>query len=751
MSTIRQVIGRYTVLSELGQGAMGVVYAARDEELERRIAIKMIRDPAAGSEARERLRREARALASVNHPNICQVYEVGEHSGELFLTMELLEGEPLAASIGRGPLPLAQGLDTELGILSALEALHRRDIVHRDLKPTNVFLTPHGVKLLDFGLARPLALPAGDGLELTAPGTLVGSPRYMAPEQWAGEVATPAADLFAAGALLFEMLAGKPAFPGTTLLEIARAVGADQPPPLAGGPAVMAADRVIQRALMKRPADRYPNAAAMAQDIRGALELVDLRDARVVATTRLIVLPFRLLRPDPEIDFLASSLPDAITASLAGCESLVVRSSLAAAGGLAAGADLRQLMAAADVDIALTGTLLRSGDQVRVAAQLAESPAGTMVWSVNIQASMQEIFELQDELARRIVDSLSAPLATRGHVALQRDVPASPRAYELFLRANHLGVNTTSRSLLLAARDLYRQCVAEDPNYAPGWAQLARLYRVHAKYFGENLVEDRQLASEAFARAFALNPRLPLAHNLYTYFEVEELGRPAAAIARLLNETRLRPNDPQLFAGLVVACRFAGLLDASLEADRRARRLDPKVATSVPYTHFLRGNYERAWMQESPFSELSAYAHANYGRNEEAKAELDKVLASQLEGAEKLFVRSLYAVIEGDVVTTAEISRSPEVRGFSDSEGIYYFARNAAHVGLAAEAIELLTLCVDRGFTCHEAFARDPWLDSLRANPEFVQILRRAEAGAQAAARVFREAGGEQLLGVSAL
>src|SRR6185295_14266958 len=142
---------------ELGQGGMGVVYAARDEQLSREIAIKMIRDPNAGAEARERLWREARALASVNHPNVCQVYEVGEESGEIFLAMELLAGESLAARIARGPLPLPQALEILLGILAALEALHRRDIVHRDLKPTNVFLTDHGVKLLDFGLARPLA------------------------------------------------------------------------------------------------------------------------------------------------------------------------------------------------------------------------------------------------------------------------------------------------------------------------------------------------------------------------------------------------------------------------------------------------------------------------------------------------------------------------------------------------------------------------------------------------------------------
>ena len=216
-------------------------------------------------------------------------------------------------------------------MLSALEALHARGIVHRDLKPSNVFLTPHGVKLLDFGLARPLAEQLKSDATLTQPGTLVGTPRYMAPEQWENEPLTPASDLFAVGAILFEMLAGKPAFAGSTIIEIFRAVAMAQPPALTGGPEVVAADRIIQLALAKRPADRYPDAAAMAREVRDALALIDTGSSpQARAMTRLIVLPFRVLRPDPEIDFLAFGVPDAITASLSGLDSLVVRSTAAA-------------------------------------------------------------------------------------------------------------------------------------------------------------------------------------------------------------------------------------------------------------------------------------------------------------------------------------------------------------------------------------------------------------------------------------
>src|SRR5262245_48400952 len=218
---------------------MGVVYEARDERLGRPVALKMMLPASADPSARERLRREARTAAAVAHPNVCQVYEVGEDQGEIYVAMELLDGEPLAARVARGPMPPAEALRVAEEILAALEALHARGILHRDLKPTNVFLTSRGTKLLDFGLALPTAAeatPDSVAQRLTMTGTVVGTPQYMAPERWThGSDVGPEADLFAVGALLFEMIAGRPAFDRPSVMEIAHAVMFEPPPTLSGG------------------------------------------------------------------------------------------------------------------------------------------------------------------------------------------------------------------------------------------------------------------------------------------------------------------------------------------------------------------------------------------------------------------------------------------------------------------------------------------------------------------------------------
>src|SRR5688572_22827825 len=347
-------LGKYEIVASLGSGGMGEVYRALDPRLERQVAIKVIRSLSSNAEAQARLWREARAAASVSHPGVCQIYDVGESDEQLFIVMELLNGESLASRLKHGPIKPDQATTTVLGILGALGALHSRQIVHRDLKPSNVFLTGDGIKLLDFGLARSHRSLDGEQT-LTKTGMVVGTPRYMAPEQWSDGALDPRSDLFAAGAMLFEMLSGQPAFPGNDLMQVYHAIMSGQPAALTGSASVTAIDGVIHRALEKRPEDRYQSAEVMAQALRSALTLTtDTSTITVRPTTRLIALPFRMLRPDPEVDFLSFSLPDAILSSLAGIQSLVVRSTLAGAGySNDEGVDLKKIGAEAGVDAVL--------------------------------------------------------------------------------------------------------------------------------------------------------------------------------------------------------------------------------------------------------------------------------------------------------------------------------------------------------------------------------------------------------------
>jgi TolB-like protein len=746
---MRERIGSFRIRDRLGQGGMGVVYAADDERLGRRVAIKMIRDASANGEARERFWREARAAARISHPNVCQLYDVGEEDGELWIAMELLEGKPLSARLEEGALPLGEAGPIALGVLSALEALHRHQIVHRDLKPTNIFLTPHGVKLLDFGLARNYRESGVETeVSLTRTGFVVGTPRYMAPEQWKGQPIDARTDLFAVGALFYEMLAGQPPFPGRSAAEIRHAVLFEQPPALSGPPAVAAADRVIQRALSKAPADRLPAASAMAEDLREALALLDSGEAiRARAVRRLIVLPFRCLRPDPECDFLTFSLPDAIAASLAGIESLVVRSHLLASRFTGATPDLRQIAEEAEVDLVLTGTLLRVGDQVRVATQLLEAPSGTVLWTQTTQASMGDLFQLQDSLARHIVDSLSLPLAGRERPTLQRDVPATAKAYEFYLRANQLGRAPEGWEL---ARDLYLQCLEEDPNYAPAWAQLGRIYRVLAKYHTDIGTEENMLrAADAFHRALSINPDLSLAHNLYVYLEVET-GRCQESMVRLLERAKHRSNDADLYAGLVHACRYCGLLEPSIAAYEHARRVDPAVRTSVCYSYYMLGDFDRAMESEQDDARyLTAYALAAKGQVEEA-IEIYQKNRERLKSTQGTAIfDSQLAAFAGNREGCSQALRVVSDSSFRDPEGLYFTARTFAYIRETDEALRTLRRVVDGGYYQPGRMTRDPWFDPIRAEPEFIRLLRLAESKRRDAVAAYLEHGGDRVLGTS--
>ncbi len=322
----------------------------------------------------------------------------------------------------------------------------------------------------------------------------------MAPEQIAGDTVDARSDLFAVGAILFEMLAGRPAFGGRTVIAVVNATLTEQPPALAGSPAVAAVDRVIRRALAKMPDGRPESAQAMAKELN-AVRSVDGHEARAMARalTRVVVLPFRVLRPDPEIDFLAFSLPDAITTSLAGMGSLIVRSSATAARFAGEAPDIKALAVEADVDRVVMGTLLRSGDQLRAATQLVEAPEGTLLTSHTVQSPLGDLFRMQDDLARRVVEGLALPLIGERRSS-SPDVPHDPRAYELYLRANGLA---RTYDQMPSARALYEQCLELDPEFAPAWARLGRCHRIIGKYIDPAPDSDRR-AEDAFVRAIEL-------------------------------------------------------------------------------------------------------------------------------------------------------------------------------------------------------------------------------------------------------
>ena len=719
---------------------MGVVYAAHDERLDRQVALKMIGVLAPDDQARKRFAREAKAAARVNHPHVCQIYEVGEDAGEPFIAMELLAGESLAQRLARGTLPLPETVAASLQMLDALDALHAQGLVHRDLKPSNVFLGPRGVKLLDFGLARPVDSALVEDVtrgQLTRSGAVVGTPQYMSPEQVYGSEIDARSDVFAAGAILFEMLAGRPAFPGRTVVEVLYATLHEHPPALTGSPTVIALDRVVRRALTKEPADRYASAAVMAQELR-AVSLDGAGVARAAALTRLIVLPFRILRPDPETDFLAFGLADAITSSLTGRDPLVVRSSLVAQRFASGEPDLKRLAAEADVDRAITGTLLRSGDQLRVGAQLLEVPAGTVLWSHTAQAAAGDVFGVQDDLVGRVVASLAPSGA-----APRQDVPASARAYEFYLRANQLAQDYQQ---LAVARDLYRECLQEDPGFAPAWARIGRCHRVIGKY-----VEDTQAntgrAEEAFRRALSINPDLSIAHKLYAHLEAE-LGRAREAMVRLLERARVTRHDPEIFAGLVHACRYGGLLEESLAAHEEARRLDPGASTSVGYTLWVRGDYKHLveagvdTMDQHP----KALALAYEGRDQEA---LDTVAMIRQRFGQPFqeVLDHFLAVVEGRYEDAAALSERV-IKIVQDPEAWLMQACGLAHVGREDRSLELLDQIVDRGYYGISELSRNPWCASIRDRPEFARTLAKAAERRDEVRKAFAEAGGEELLGL---
>ena len=754
--TLPHSIGHYTLTRQLGQGGMGVVYVARDERLGRDVALKMIAGLQDDS-AVKRFWREARTAAAVMHPNVCQIFEVDESPDGIYLAMELLSGEPLDVRLAKSPCSPADAVSIALQMLAALSAMHARGLVHRDVKPSNVFLTPHGVKLLDFGLARPITDTTAriediSGNQITAPGMMLGTPRYMAPEQMRGLNADERTDIYAVGAVLFEMLAGRPPFTSENVFDLAQSILNDHPPALQGPAAVIAIDRVIRRALSKDPTARFPVADAMAGELR-AVPITDtggIGAAAVSTLLRVVVAPLRLQREDTDTAFLSYGLAEAVTGSLAGLRDVVVRSPSLAAKWNDAEADPRALARDADIDVVVSGTLSRMGDQLRCALQVIEAKSGTVLGGTSVRGELKEIFAFEDDITRGVVGLLTPLRASSSGGsagAAKRDIPATPRAFEQFLRGLELARKLSQAP---AARVCFDEALKEDPAFAPAWAHIGRCHRVIGK-FVEDYETNNRRAEDAFRRALALSPDLPVAHRFYTHWESEH-GRADAAVARLLQHAKANRNDAQLFAALVHALRYSGLLGASVAAHEEARRLDPTVPTSVEYTFLLLGDRERLGAIESTTDVQGAHAYLLIygGRMDEVKAWMTHARFDHLPAGYRKMVEAMH-LLDGDPSEViAAMDEAMAIGANRDPEAVFLLGLTCAMLQLKERGLGLITSAVDDGYTPLYALQHAPVLEALRAEGALQAPLLRAQQRQRIALAIFERGEGPSLLGVSA-
>ncbi len=660
-------LGPYEIVAPIGAGGMGEVYEARDERLERRVAIKLL--PAAmatDQQARGRLRLEAMSAAALDHPYICKIFEIGEHAEDLFLVMEYIPGSTLHRRLHDGPMPLPEALRVAAEIADALEAAHTGRILHRDLKPANIMLTPQGhVKIMDFGLAKRFAdtlLPAGDETaemqpQLTAPGTILGTPDYMSPEQIKGLPLDARSDLFSFGVILAEMISGRHPFRKATTVETLSAVLSGQPDLSNGIPPRWSV--LLQRLLAKDVEDRYPSIA----DVRADLARLDTSTLPTVSDAATTAMPratahasgrwiaiavlavllaglgaYWLFRPAAHVirslavlplanrseggaseEFFAEGMTDELTSDLATISGLRVisRGSAMQFKGEHRGSTA-EIAKTLNIDAIVEGSVSRSGDRVRITAQLIDAVADKVLWSKNFERNSREVLAMQDELASAIASEIHVQLTPSEQSRLKSSPRVNPESYDAYLKGRYF-FNRPSDENLKKAIDHFTEAVQLDPNFAPAYSGLSDAY-LWAGYNEGFLTatEARSKAKAAAEKAIQLDDSSAEGHTSLAVFKLFYEYDWAGCEKEFRRAIALNSNYAFTHDQFGLGLGFQKRLDESLAEGKRASALDP-LSPQIPIDMLLgiawSGNYKAAKEEARKAAELDPSYYMSHWAN----------------------------------------------------------------------------------------------------------------------------------------
>ncbi len=760
-------LGHFEILAPLGAGGMGVVYRARDTRLGRDVALKVLPEAFARDTGRlARFDREARVLATLNHPGIAAIHGLETGDDGPVLVMELVEGEGLDKRLARGRIPVRQALELARQMAAALESAHAKGIIHRDLKPSNIKLTPEGqVKLLDFGLAK--ALATGDDREgetqsvdgSTATGVVVGTAPYMSPEQARGEALDRRTDVWSFGCVLYEMLTGARAFPGHTAEAVAAVLEREPVWPALPGETPAKIVDLLKRCLQKDRNRRLHEIADARIELEEALAGVSRprvgRKRRIVlalgavaalalavtvtvdsprdwltggrgaqAIESLVVLPLENRSGDPEQEYLADGMTEALITALGRVRALRVISFTSAMQYKGVRKPLPEIARELRVDAVVEGSVLRAGDRVRITARLVGVAPERQLWTDSYDRQMGDILGLSSEAARAISREVRVALTPEDVARLAPARPVDPAVQEAYLKGRYFSDQHTEEGWE-KSREYFQRAIDEDPGSALGYAGMAAYYTrrnepskakvaaLRAVELDETRVEAHvalakiaihhdwnwETADRELGRALELDPVNPEAHSVSaTLLYVK--GRVDEAIERCKVNLKLDPLSPMLNEHLISAYAAARRYDETIALCRRTLEMYPDRA------------YTRYWL---------GYAYLGKGAHAEAIAELERVVAASGGGSGGGCPHGSGALARAYALS----GRADEARSLIAKCGP--LGKAAVHVALgereeALASLEEALSSRDYGVVWLKT---DPNFDSLRSDPRFQVLLAR--------------------------